>query len=236
MADEPDLSAGISSEWVTYLQQALAAQGYWSGGETGTFDDELTRAVIAYQTAVGVPADGTVRGDTWAMLVGAQGTAASGGMAGSTDSGAMDAAVGGATGAIDVSGAEQWFQQQWGAEVDRLRRMFVEHRYGCWCGPGHVCEEEQDPMDSCCHQHDLNYEAAGVTSDDPAAAGKVGMWTAQGLIRTVAADATLVACVTATEFDSHYYGPEAAAYRAAVQIIFGGRASLAAWLLANGFS
>ena len=91
-------------------------------------------------------------------------------------------------------------------------------------------------MDACCHRHDLDYAAAGVTSDDPPPAGQVGMWTAQGFVRTIAADATLVGCVTATEFDSHWYGPEAAAYRAAVQLIFGGRATIAAWLLTNGFT
>jgi len=127
------------------------------------------------------------------------------------------------------------FQQQWGAEIERLQRMFVEHRYGCWCGPGHTCTDETDQIDHCCHQHDEAYEAAGVTSDDPPPAGSVGMWTVEGFKRTVTADAELVACVSATEFDTHFYGPEAALYRGGVQVIFGGRAAIAAWLFANGY-
>ena len=127
------------------------------------------------------------------------------------------------------------FQQQWGAEIERLHRMFVEHRYGCWCGPGHTCTDETDQIDHCCHKHDEAYEAAGVTSDDPPPTGSVGMWTVEGFKRTVAADAELVACVSATEFDTHFYGPEAALYRGAVQLIFGGRAAIAAWLFANGY-
>ena len=60
MADEPTLTKGISSEWATYLQQLLAYAGYWQGGETGEFDDQLEQAVIAYQSAMGLPADGQV--------------------------------------------------------------------------------------------------------------------------------------------------------------------------------
>lgn len=127
------------------------------------------------------------------------------------------------------------FQQQWGAEIERLRRMFAEQRYGCWCGPGHTCNEETDQIDHCCHQHDEAYNSLGVTSDDPPAPGAVGMWTVDGFKRTVAADAQLVACVTATEFDTHFYGPEAALYRGGVQTIFGGRAVIAAWLITNGY-
>ena len=41
--------------------------------------------------------------------------------------------------------------------------------------------------------------------------------------------------VTATEYDTHFYGPSAAVYRAGVQTIFGGRAAIAAWLFANGY-
>jgi len=143
--------------------------------------------------------------------------------------------VAAAAGATAASGAEDAFEQAWGAEIARLKTMFVDHRYACWCGPGHVCNEEQDQIDHCCHQHDEAYEAAGVTSDDPPPSGTYGMWSVEGIKRTVAADATLVACVTATEFDTHFYGPEAAVYRTGVQAIFGGRALMAAWLATNGF-
>ena len=77
MADEPTLSKGISSEWVTYLQQLLAYAGYWQGGETGEFDDQLEQAVIAYQSAMGLPADGQVGQSTWDALTGASSSSSS---------------------------------------------------------------------------------------------------------------------------------------------------------------
>ena len=149
----------------------------------------------------------------------------SGGEAGSAESNVADAAA----------SAERAFEAAWGAEIAKLKRMFSEHRYGCWCGPGHTCEEEQDDMDKCCHQHDLGYAAAGVTSADPPGGGEVGMWTVEGFKRTIGADAELFACITATAVDTHFYGPEAALYRAGVELIFGSRATIAAWLIANGY-
>jgi hypothetical protein len=130
---------------------------------------------------------------------------------------------------------EDWLQQQFGGEIARLKSMFEEHRYGCWCGPGNRCNEIEDDIDSCCHQHDQAYGAVGVTSEDPPPSGYVSMWTADGFKRTKSADAALVACVTATAFDSHFYGPSAAVYRAGVDVLFGGRAAIAAALEAAGF-
>lgn len=127
------------------------------------------------------------------------------------------------------------FWDVWGGQIDQLRRMWNEHRYGCWCGPGNVCSEVQDDMDQCCYEHDMGYGSVGVTSDDPPASGSYDMWSVEGLKLTVGIDAALVACVTGTEFDSHFYGPTAALFRTGVQAIFGGRAAVAAWLYANGY-
>lgn len=139
------------------------------------------------------------------------------------------------TDAADAAAAlEASFHQSWDGEIERLRQMFVNERYGCWCGPGNICNEETDGIDTCCHQHDLGYDAVGVNSLDPAPAGQVNMWTIEGVKRTVEADAALVACTMATEFDDHFYGPEAAVYRAAMQLICAGRAAVAAWLISNG--
>lgn len=129
----------------------------------------------------------------------------------------------------------QTFWDTWGSQIDELSRLWNEQRYGCWCGPGNVCSEVQDDMDACCKAHDEAYGAQSVTSADPPASGYYSMWDIEGLKRTMEADATLVACVTATEYDTHLYGPTAALYRVGVQTIFGGRAAIAAWLWANGY-
>jgi peptidoglycan hydrolase-like protein with peptidoglycan-binding domain len=70
MADEPTLSKGQSSDWVVYLQQCLRAAGYWGGGDDGAFGDELEAAVVQFQSAYGLTADGVVGASTWAHLTG----------------------------------------------------------------------------------------------------------------------------------------------------------------------
>lgn len=70
MADEPELQKYQSGEWVQYLQQLLQQAGYWSGEANGEFGDELESAVIRFQSAYGVSADGLVRHDTWGALTG----------------------------------------------------------------------------------------------------------------------------------------------------------------------
>jgi peptidoglycan hydrolase-like protein with peptidoglycan-binding domain len=69
MAGEPEIQKGISGEWVQYLQRLLAWKGMWSGGEDGEFNDALEDTVMAYQTKVGITADGVVRKDTWERLI-----------------------------------------------------------------------------------------------------------------------------------------------------------------------
>jgi peptidoglycan hydrolase-like protein with peptidoglycan-binding domain len=68
MADEPVLEKNQSSEWVQYLQQLLQQAGYWSGEANGEFDDALEQAVMQFQAACGLAADGVVSSDTWAAL------------------------------------------------------------------------------------------------------------------------------------------------------------------------
>jgi hypothetical protein len=127
------------------------------------------------------------------------------------------------------------FWERWGSQIEMVRRMFEEQRYGCWCGPGNVCDRVTDDIDSCCKRHDEDYAAANATSDDPAPPGKVNMWTIEGLKATMMADLRLVACTQATKYDLNFYGPAAAAYREGVALIFGLRAAAAAWLFAHGF-
>jgi peptidoglycan hydrolase-like protein with peptidoglycan-binding domain len=70
VADEPQLQKGESGEWVQYLQQLLQPAGYWSGDADGTFGDELEQAVMQFQSARGLSADGVVSETTWAALTG----------------------------------------------------------------------------------------------------------------------------------------------------------------------
>lgn len=106
------------------------------------------------------------------------------------------------------------------AELEPLKRLFLDHRHGCWCGPGHICEDEQDEMDTYCHHHDLAYDAAGVTSGGPGSGGGVDMWSRRGLQATVEADEALVAGVSSLSgLDT-----EATVYRDGVELIFGTRA------------
>jgi hypothetical protein len=127
------------------------------------------------------------------------------------------------------------FWERWGSQIEMFRRMFEEQRYGCWCGPGNVCDRVTDDIDSCCKRHDEDYAAARVTSEDPPPTGWFNMWSAEGFKKTMVADARLVACTQATKYDLNFYGPAAAAYREGVALIFGFRATVAAWLYAHGF-
>ncbi|HSV64418.1 MAG TPA: peptidoglycan-binding domain-containing protein [Mycobacteriales bacterium] len=70
MADEPELQKNQSGEWVQYLQQLLQQAGYWPGDANGEFGDELEQAVVQFQTAYGLPADGVVGRSTWDALTG----------------------------------------------------------------------------------------------------------------------------------------------------------------------
>lgn len=81
MADEPALQKGQSGEWVQYLQQMLQHVGYWQGETDGEFGDDLEQAVMQFQAAYGLTADGMVGASSWSALNGG----------GSSDSGSGDA-------------------------------------------------------------------------------------------------------------------------------------------------
>jgi Putative peptidoglycan binding domain/Protein of unknown function (DUF3238) len=76
MAGEPQLDYGISSEWVQYLQQLLAAAGY-SVEVNGSFDEVTLDAVRQFQQANGLNPTGSVGQETWDVLVPAAGGASS---------------------------------------------------------------------------------------------------------------------------------------------------------------
>ncbi|MCW2594278.1 MAG: hypothetical protein QOH52_958 [Pseudonocardiales bacterium] len=99
MSGEPLLRRGSdNTDWVIYLQQALAAEGYPSGAD-GTFGDGTEAAVRQYQQANGMQVDGIVGRQTWGGLIdhvslppgvpdGGGGTSSSAGGAGAGDGGA----------------------------------------------------------------------------------------------------------------------------------------------------
>jgi peptidoglycan hydrolase-like protein with peptidoglycan-binding domain len=69
MAGEPLLLLGSTdSDWVSYLQQLLRNEGYYTGEDTGVFDDATDEAVRAYQTAMNMLVDGKVGRQTWGGL------------------------------------------------------------------------------------------------------------------------------------------------------------------------
>jgi hypothetical protein len=113
------------------------------------------------------------------------------------------------------------------SQLDKLKRMYEEKRYGCWCGPSHVCSEVSDNLDVCCKNHDETYDKLHVTSDPNPGIGEVNMWSSEGIIKTQEADSALIKCAQQTRFDRHYYGPSGEVYRDAIALIFGGRVAMA---------
>ena len=71
VADEPDLEPGVSSEWVSYLQQLLNHHyGQTVVDETGFFDDATASAVAHFRTQSGLPDGDGVDSQFWDMLLG----------------------------------------------------------------------------------------------------------------------------------------------------------------------
>jgi hypothetical protein len=66
----PELRNGAVDEWVTYLQQQLAALGYDPGPLDGEFGPRTESEVRRLQAAGGLPATGVVDEYTWALLGG----------------------------------------------------------------------------------------------------------------------------------------------------------------------
>jgi peptidoglycan hydrolase-like protein with peptidoglycan-binding domain len=69
----PVLRRGSSGEWVSFLQGALTVLGYDTGLPDGDFGPQTEAAVIAFQTAAGLSADGVVGPRTWAAILAAGG-------------------------------------------------------------------------------------------------------------------------------------------------------------------
>ena len=65
---EPVLAIGAAGEWVTYLQECLAAAGFDPGGADGAFGPRTRHAVQDYQGSQNLVADGVVGPLTWAAL------------------------------------------------------------------------------------------------------------------------------------------------------------------------
>ena len=65
----PMVAFGDSGDAVTTLQTELNAQGYACGEADGVFGQNTLNAVIAFQTAKGLAADGIVGELTWGALL-----------------------------------------------------------------------------------------------------------------------------------------------------------------------
>ena len=69
LAEMPMVRMGDSSDAVTTLQTELNAQGYDCGEVDGVFGQNTLNAVMAFQTAKGLTADGVVGAQTWGALL-----------------------------------------------------------------------------------------------------------------------------------------------------------------------
>ena len=70
MADQPTLQLGDEGEWVTYLQQCLAAwQPTSSVPETGSYDEQTQGLVQYFQYTASLPENGVCDEATWAALL-----------------------------------------------------------------------------------------------------------------------------------------------------------------------
>ncbi|MEQ1875593.1 MAG: peptidoglycan-binding protein [Bdellovibrionia bacterium] len=67
MAERPLLKTGSKGQEVNFLQEKLRANGH-AIRVTGVFDEATKKAVMAFQNARGLTADGTVGPKTWAAL------------------------------------------------------------------------------------------------------------------------------------------------------------------------
>ena len=69
LAEMPTVAIGDSGDAVTTLQTELNALGYDCGEADGFFGQNTLNAVLAFQTANGLDADGVVGAQTWAALL-----------------------------------------------------------------------------------------------------------------------------------------------------------------------
>jgi len=68
LGDTTLTATGSSGSSVTQIQNILSAHGYPTGGVDGIFGEKTKQAVIAFQSAQGLPADGIVGPLTWAEM------------------------------------------------------------------------------------------------------------------------------------------------------------------------
>jgi peptidoglycan hydrolase-like protein with peptidoglycan-binding domain len=68
VAGRPVLKLGSTGPDVVALQQRLTALGYNTGSADGNFGTSTQTAVMAFQKAKNIPADGVVGSSTWAAL------------------------------------------------------------------------------------------------------------------------------------------------------------------------
>jgi len=66
----PTLAYGATGTTVQDIQVFLDELGYYNGPIDGTYDDDLTSAVQAYQSDYGLASDGIVGEDTWNSFFG----------------------------------------------------------------------------------------------------------------------------------------------------------------------
>src|SRR5262245_30858447 len=94
MSDYPvldqDSYQAMSSEWVMYAGELLRQRGYLTTEPTGVYDDELSTAVVAFQSDNGIAEANQIGPETWAALGGPEATATDGTDYGTTTEGYED--------------------------------------------------------------------------------------------------------------------------------------------------
>jgi hypothetical protein len=108
------------------------------------------------------------------------------------------------------------------SEIDKWKSA-LQGEYGCWCGPGSRCSEDVDAVDSCCHQHDIAYNALGLDFGS--------MWSVSAIVKAQAADQALLDCVSGAPEPED---PAGRTYRAVLIDAFRGRLAIAAAATALG--
>jgi hypothetical protein len=117
-----------------------------------------------------------------------------------------------------LSTAETELESRFGSQISAWKEA-LSFEYGCWCGPGHRCEDPVDAMDSCCKTHDLAYDGVGLDFGS--------MWTPAAIVKAQSADQALYDCVSASPEPEE---EEARAYRAVLLAAFKGRLEIASFL------
>ena len=116
MADEPDLQAGDSGEWVTHLQQRLHELSLYDGPIDGAYGEATDAAVQRLHEAAGIQHDGGVSAQTWQAIVEQEERA---GIATQEDYGAGDAGVPElAVGQLSEDGQWTWDGSGWQAAAE----------------------------------------------------------------------------------------------------------------------